>query len=565
MKEKDLLQAMGEIHPKYYAEAQQRADAAAAAAEGTSYTEEDAFVTVTNHRPSLMPILTGIGSVAACLLLMVGLGSRMGQQGGVEESSLPEPVQTQSTPTNTDCLHTVLTTTTTLATESTPPETGKQLTMDDVIRLSAKGEALSWEDFAEYQGTMVGSGLYIMRYVIDEDYALSIGGIPTESPLYIYLSYQNDRTIDIRTEDVAAFVKESVHTPPEPKRFTLEEIIALSAKGQALSWKDFFDYEEIESDGEIEICQLVTDDFTLKVGGKPDAAPVYANLIYKDGLSMDIRTGDVEAFITACRTPEQQAQLTLYDIMLLSTAKGEALSWEDFANYAYTDVGSGLYIYEYIIDADFVLHIGGVPSDTPLYMNLSYRNEKYIDIRTEDVSAFIEECLTPAPEKLPVTVMQTNKGGIYYGDGLGYYLDHMMLQQPPDVTTWKGTIFDGLEIPETMQQDAFYEENICILLAINQAHLGYEYGIQSLEITADGVLHFCVSEFTPALLACATTDYFIMVTVPKEHLPEITGIEIDHIEKFEPVDDGISSNAEIVYEEFLASLPEELYLTVPAE
>ena len=126
-------------------------------------------------------------------------------------------------------------------------------------------------------------------------------------------------------------------------------------------------------------------------------------------------------------------------------------------------------------------------------------------------------------------------------------------------------MFDGLEIPETMQQDAFYEENICILLAINQAHLGYEYGIQSLEIAADGVLHFCVSEFTPALLACATTDYFIMVTVPKEHLPEITGIEIDHIEKFESVDDGISSNAEIVYEEFLASLPEELYLTVPAE
>ncbi len=567
MKETNLLQAMGEIDPKYYAEAQQRADAAAAAAEHTSYTEEDAFVAVRNRRPALMPILTGIGSVAACLLLMVGLGSRMGQQGGVEESSLPEPMQTQSSPTNTDCMLTPVTTTTTLATYPTPPETGKQLTMDDVIRLSAKGQALSWKDFAEYQGTEVGSGLYIMRYVIDEDYALSIGGVPTEAPMYIYLSYRNDREIDIRTEDVAAFVKESLHTPPEPKQFTLEEIIALSAKGQALSWKDFFDYEEIESDGEIEICQLVTDDFTLKVGGKPDAAPAYANLIYKDGLSMDIRTGDVEAFITACRTPEQQLQLTLYDIMLLSTAKGEALSWEDFANYAHTDVGSGLYIYEYIIDADFVLYIGGVPSDTPLYMNLSYQNEKYIDIRTEDVSAFIEECLTPAPEKLPVTVMQTTGGGDYYGDGLGYYLDHMMLQQPPDVTTWKGTMFDGLEIPETMQQDAFYEENTCIVLAINKSKDGYEYGIQSLEITADGVLHIWFSEFTPAWLGQMFTNYYLLLTVPKEHLPEITGIEVDQMEQFKTVytDNDMSHNEDIVYEEFLASLPEELYLTVPAE
>ena len=63
----------------------------------------------------------------------------------------------------------------------------EKLTLDDVVTLSQKGDALTWSDFERYQGRDIGSGLYIIRYEIDEVFDVLVGGVPDETPWYIYL------------------------------------------------------------------------------------------------------------------------------------------------------------------------------------------------------------------------------------------------------------------------------------------------------------------------------------------------------------------------------------------
>ena len=86
---------------------------------------------------------------------------------------------------------------------------GRELTLDDVVMLSQKGDALTWADFEQYQGREIGSGLSIMQYEIDERFEVLVGGVPDKKPMYIYLRVNNEAEdgIDIRTEDVSAFIK----------------------------------------------------------------------------------------------------------------------------------------------------------------------------------------------------------------------------------------------------------------------------------------------------------------------------------------------------------------------
>lgn len=83
------------------------------------------------------------------------------------------------------------------------------LTLSDVLKLSQKGEALSWDDFDSYQYMETGSGLYIRVYEIDSIFSVWIGGgLTSEKPMYIYLKANTgtDNSIDIRTEDVSVFI-----------------------------------------------------------------------------------------------------------------------------------------------------------------------------------------------------------------------------------------------------------------------------------------------------------------------------------------------------------------------
>ena len=85
-----------------------------------------------------------------------------------------------------------------------------KLTIEEVKELSKKGERLSWGDFEQYEDSGdIGSGLYIIRYDMEEPYYVLVGGADMETfPMYIRLvSTENpDNYIDIRTEDIDDFV-----------------------------------------------------------------------------------------------------------------------------------------------------------------------------------------------------------------------------------------------------------------------------------------------------------------------------------------------------------------------
>lgn len=88
-------------------------------------------------------------------------------------------------------------------------EKRKNLTLDDVLVLSEKGQGLNWTDFAKYNYIETGSGLYIRVYEIDGLFELWIGGFGPESdPMYMYLRLADtlDTRIDIRDGGVREFI-----------------------------------------------------------------------------------------------------------------------------------------------------------------------------------------------------------------------------------------------------------------------------------------------------------------------------------------------------------------------
>lgn len=111
--------------------------------------------------------------------------------------------------------------------------------------------------------------------------------------------------------------------------------------------------------------------------------------------------------------------LTLSDVLALSQ-KGDALGWEAFDSYLYLETGSGLYIRVYEINSLFSLWIGGgLTSEKPMYIYLKANTgtDDYIDIRTEDVSAFIgahKEALLDAA--VSAAILEHNKGNYLSGD-----------------------------------------------------------------------------------------------------------------------------------------------------
>lgn len=85
----------------------------------------------------------------------------------------------------------------------------EKLTFKKIIDLSHKKQDLSWNDFDRYDSKEIGSGLYILRYEIDDSYYLLIGGNhPSQKPLYIKLiqTKNPENYIDIRKNSVKEFI-----------------------------------------------------------------------------------------------------------------------------------------------------------------------------------------------------------------------------------------------------------------------------------------------------------------------------------------------------------------------
>ncbi len=87
----------------------------------------------------------------------------------------------------------------------------ENLTLEAVLELAKKGEDLTWEDLEPYNGTDIGSGLYIMFYPIDDVYRLLVSGGGPDGPIMSANLGIRDTGlwVDIRTGDVAVFLKEN--------------------------------------------------------------------------------------------------------------------------------------------------------------------------------------------------------------------------------------------------------------------------------------------------------------------------------------------------------------------
>lgn len=118
--------------------------------------------------------------------------------------------------------------------EWTNPESSdimlKNMALNDVIELAKKGDELDWADFKDYNGIDVGSGQDIWEYKFDDGYVLRVIGVTDKKPDYILLSHNNEKGIDIRTEDVKEYIA-STATPVVTENEKVEAVMLTTEEG----------------------------------------------------------------------------------------------------------------------------------------------------------------------------------------------------------------------------------------------------------------------------------------------------------------------------------------------
>lgn len=128
------------------------------------------------------------------------------------------------------------------------------------------------------------------------------------------------------------------------------------------------------------------------------------------GIFFNYRDGTWGAF-TGLREsdPDEQRPMTLKDVRGIAQKIGSDLIISDLAGFIGNDIGSGLYIMQYDIEAaDYILMVGSADGKTVMYANLIHVSEggmnESIDIRYYDVDKFILDetkaliRATPSPE-----------------------------------------------------------------------------------------------------------------------------------------------------------------------
>lgn len=68
----------------------------------------------------------------------------------------------------------------------------KRMTLENILELSRK-DSLDWTDFDDYEGEDVGFGLYILKYDIDDNFYLLVGGTGQGKPMYVRLVSTRDK------------------------------------------------------------------------------------------------------------------------------------------------------------------------------------------------------------------------------------------------------------------------------------------------------------------------------------------------------------------------------------
>lgn len=112
--------------------------------------------------------------------------------------------------------------------------------------------------------------------------------------------------------------------------------------------------------------------------------------IYGSNKDIDIIYAEFNSIFIRYELSKDILKLTLDKVIELSNKKDD-LSWDDFKEYKHGDIGSGLYIYNYHIDDNYVLLIGGKSLDEkPKYIYLEKDGGRKVDVRKDDVEEFIK-------------------------------------------------------------------------------------------------------------------------------------------------------------------------------
>ncbi len=116
----------------------------------------------------------------------------------------------------------------------------QSLTMEKLKELvKEKGKELTWSNFEQFRGKDIGSGLYIMRYEIDDEYAVTVGGVPTEKPWYIRLIYGKDESVFSITDNGAEGFDEFVEKTGYQYEFeSFEEVSPFDLLGDCYEGQD---------------------------------------------------------------------------------------------------------------------------------------------------------------------------------------------------------------------------------------------------------------------------------------------------------------------------------------
>ena len=174
--------------------------------------------------------------------------------------------------------------------DSTALKGTKEMTLYDVRKFALIGDLLDWSNFEDYKGRDVGSGQNVWEFKLPKGFILHVCGVAGQKPSLIELSRDGEKGIDIRKDDVSAYIA--------TKEMTLDDVIELSKKGDALDWSDFEDFKCHDSSTCIRNWSFdLGDGFELEVGGPEDGKTDFILLNYYSRSYCDIRTENVGAFI----------------------------------------------------------------------------------------------------------------------------------------------------------------------------------------------------------------------------------------------------------------------------
>ena len=142
--------------------------------------------------------------------------------------------------------------------------------------------------------------------------------------------------------------------------------------------------------GEQKIMLIKPQEDILYVNCTEDGTVKDWDKIYSKGNNVDFiqyQSIMIDSFIIYNDITLKNPLISVEDILLLSK-KHDELSWSDFENYDYSDIGDGSYIWEFNIkDSSSKLLIGGKDfREKPDYIILSMRTGVEVDVRKDDLT-----------------------------------------------------------------------------------------------------------------------------------------------------------------------------------